>query len=75
MKNTLIRTSDEWGFHTTRLRDNKIPQSENLFVDIALTAEFVEFSNRHEKVKGFIGGVVVTLFFVVMLGIIVRLMI
>jgi hypothetical protein len=74
MADVLIRTPKEWEDLAKNMRDEKISKSYQFFVEHDMAAEFSVWAIKRAITKGIAIGTVGTLFFVVMLGFIVRLM-
>ena len=73
MADVLIRTPKDWeDFVRLKIQD-KVPSRDEFFVEHELAAEFSVFLMQRSVWKGITIGVVGTLFFVVMLVTVVRL--
>lgn len=74
MADVLIRTPKEWEDFARKMHADKISKSDQFFVEHEMAAEFSIWAIKRAITKGIAIGIVGTLFFVVMLGLIVRLM-
>lgn len=74
MADVLLRTPKEWESFVRAKRDDLINDEDQFFVEHEMASEFSIWAMQRAVIKGALIGVVGTLFFVVMLGIIVRLM-
>lgn len=74
MADVLIRTPKQWEDLAKMMRDEKINKTDHFFVEHSMAAEFSMWAIKRAIGKGIVIGIVGTLFFVVMLGVIVRLM-
>jgi len=74
MADVLIRTPKQWEDLARNMRDQTVSRSDQFFVEHEMAAEFSVWAIKRAITKGIAIGTVGTLFFVVMLGFIVRLM-
>lgn len=74
MADVLIRTPQEWEDFVRLKVKNKIPDKDAFFVEHEMASEFSVWAIKRGIMRGLVYGIVGTLFFVVMLGFIVRLM-
>ena len=73
MADVLIRTPKDWDDFVRLKIQDKVPSRDKFFVEHELAAEFSVFLMQRSVWKGITIGVVGTLFFVVMLVTVVRL--
>jgi hypothetical protein len=74
MADVLIRTPQQWEDFVRSKVGNEISHKDEFFVEHQMAAEFSVWAIRRGTLRGLVYGIVGTLFFVVMLGFIVRLM-
>lgn len=73
MADVLIRTPKEWEDFTRLKVQEKIPEKDSFFVEHDMATDFSMWAIRNAMLRGLAFGIIGTLFFVVMLGIVVRL--